>query len=490
MIKFALIHYRAAETDGVSLEMEKWQKAIENSGNKCIIIAGIGGDYNNFILDFRHRDIAAFTKNCFIKLTIPEKKLKENFEKLTKKCEKILRGFLEKEKPDILVINNVFSLPINIPFAAALYNLNKEMKNISFQGFHHDFFWERTYNPTNNFTAELVKKYYPPKTIPGHLVINSLAKGELKKRKDLKSSPVDNYFDFSQIDSSIPTGLKKKLNIKKNSIIFLHATRIVERKGIEFALDFINEFVRRKKDFENKILYNGKRINKNTETVIIFPGLIEDTAYYKKIKTHAKNLGVKTIFCEKLCEASKTNNSYSLWDFYKICDAVTYTSLLEGWGNQLIEALALKKPVIIFEYPVFTKDIKKFGFNLLSLGNKYYFKRGSRKLEEERLLQQPRTGRRLERGKSYKLPEQRLQQPQTGRRHLEHKELYELPQKIINKNVSRLYDILIDKKKYKKITEKNFNIAYKKLSLTALEKRISEIFLKSKSNKPQPLKIK
>ncbi|MCK5106827.1 MAG: hypothetical protein KAQ76_04630, partial [Elusimicrobiales bacterium] len=109
MIKFALIHYRAAETDGVSLEMEKWQKAIENSGNKCIIIAGIGGDYNNFILDFRHRDIAAFTKNCFIKLTIPEKKLKENFEKLTKKCEKILRGFLEKEKPDILVINNVFS---------------------------------------------------------------------------------------------------------------------------------------------------------------------------------------------------------------------------------------------------------------------------------------------------------------------------------------------------------------------------------------------
>ena len=82
--KFALIHFRAAETDGVSFEMEKWQKAIINSGNKCIIIAGKGGDRNNSILDFRHPDIAAFTKNCFLKLSIGQKKFKEDFEKLTK----------------------------------------------------------------------------------------------------------------------------------------------------------------------------------------------------------------------------------------------------------------------------------------------------------------------------------------------------------------------------------------------------------------------
>ncbi len=436
MKKFALIHYRASETDGVSLEMEKWQEVINNSGNKCIIIAGKGGDFNNSILDFRHRDITGFTKNCFSRLSIPQKKLKENFEKLTARCEKTLRGFLEKEKPDVLIINNVFSLPINIPFAVALYNLSKTMKHISFWGFHHDFFWERTYNPTNAFAGELVKKYYPPKNLAGHLVINSIASRELKKRKNLKSNPVDNYFDFSQINSSTPFGLKKKLNIKRNSIVFLHATRIVERKGIEFALDFINEFTRRKKEFEGKILYNGKTVNKNTEIVLVFPGLIEDRAYYKKIKAYAKQLGIKTIFCENLCEASKIGNSYSLWDFYKICDAVTYTSLLEGWGNQLIEAIAFKKPVIIFEYPVYKKDIKKFGFDLLSLGGSC------------------RTA-----------------------------------QKNINKNASRLYDILINKKKYERITEKNFNIAYKKLSLAALEKRISEIFLKSKKANRQTLKI-
>ncbi|MCG2725374.1 MAG: glycosyltransferase [Elusimicrobia bacterium] len=478
MTKFALIHFRASETDGVSLEMEKWQKVIRNSGNKCLIIAGSGGELNDSILDFRHPRIATFTKNCFIKLSISEKNLKKEFDNLTKKCEKTFRAFLIKEKPDVLIINNVLSLPINIPFAAALYNLNKTMSNISFWGFHHDFFWERTYNPTNDFTKELVKKYYPPKNLAGHLVINSIAQTELKKRKNLKSEPVDNYFDFSQTQSSLQTpangliqyppeaqksgdpylsGLRKKLNLKKNSIVFLHATRIVQRKGIEFALDFVNKFARRKQGYIDKIFYNGKIVNKNTEIVLVFPGLVEDKNYYKMIKAYAKKLGIKTVFCENLCKASKTDDTYSLWDFYKICDAVTYTSILEGWGNQLIEALAFKKPVIVFEYPVFKRDIKKFGFALLSLGGNYRIKKNTRKLQEQRSM----------RG-----------------------ELRELPQKTINKNVSRLYDILLDKKKYEKITEKNFKIAYKKLSLAALEKRISEIFLKSKNNKPHPLKIK
>ena len=487
MIKFALIHFRAAETDGVSLEMEKWQKVIENSGNKCVIIAGVGGDYNNSILDFRHPDIAAFTKNCFRKLSIPQKKLEGNFDKLTKKCEKALREFLTKEKPDVLIINNVLSLPISIPFAAALCNLNKEMKDISFWGFHHDFFWERTYIPTSNFVKELVKKYYPPKDIAGHLVINSLAKAELKKRKNLKSKAVDNYFDFSQINSSVPSDLRKKLNLKKNSIIFLHATRIVERKGIEFALDGVKEFAGRKKEFAGKTFYNGKTVDKNTEIVVVFPGLIEDKPYYKMIKAFAKKLGIKTIFCENLCEASKNGSAHSLWDFYKICDAVTYTSLKEGWGNQLIEALALKKPVIIFEYPVFIKDIKKFGFDLLSLGGKYHIKRNARKLPEQRLRPQSKTGRRLSYKELCKLKEQRLPQPRRGRRS-KGRELYELPKKIVAKNVSRLYDILLDKKKYDKITGKNFNIAHKKLSLTALEKRISEIFLKQRKTKSRPRK--
>jgi len=45
-------------------------------------------------------------------------------------------------------------------------------------------------------------------------------------------------------------------------------------------------------------------------------------------------------------------------DTYVFADIISYPSIFEGWGNQFIEAVFAKKPVIVFEYPVFKSDIK------------------------------------------------------------------------------------------------------------------------------------
>jgi len=58
-----------------------------------------------------------------------------------------------------------------------------------------------------------------------------------------------------------------------------------------------------------------------------------------------------------------------LWDAYAIADLVTYPSLWEGWGNQLLEALRAKLPIVLFEYPVYLKDIKDKGIEVISLGS-------------------------------------------------------------------------------------------------------------------------
>jgi len=52
-------------------------------------------------------------------------------------------------------------------------------------------------------------------------------------------------------------------------------------------------------------------------------------------------------------------------------DIVSYPSTYEGWGNQFLEGLFAKKPMIVFEYSVFEKDIAPHDFNYISLGNKY-----------------------------------------------------------------------------------------------------------------------
>jgi glycosyltransferase involved in cell wall biosynthesis len=62
---------------------------------------------------------------------------------------------------------------------------------------------------------------------------------------------------------------------------------------------------------------------------------------------------------------------YSLWDTYVYADFVTYPSLWEGWGNQLLEAVRAQLPLMLFEYPVYQADIKDKGFRFVSLGSEF-----------------------------------------------------------------------------------------------------------------------
>ncbi|MBO3804278.1 MAG: glycosyl transferase family 1, partial [Candidatus Brockarchaeota archaeon] len=68
-----------------------------------------------------------------------------------------------------------------------------------------------------------------------------------------------------------------------------------------------------------------------------------------------------------VCRDEKASK-FSLWDAYVYADFVTYPSLQEGWGNQFLEAVWAKRPIAVFEYPVFRTDIAPLGFRYVSLG--------------------------------------------------------------------------------------------------------------------------
>jgi len=81
---------------------------------------------------------------------------------------------------------------------------------------------------------------------------------------------------------------------------------------------------------------------------------------------------VDAVFAADIIDAERceeTNKIYSLWDAYVCADLVTYPSLSEGWGNQFIEAVFARKPIVLFEYPVFKFDIAREGYSYISLGN-------------------------------------------------------------------------------------------------------------------------
>ena len=96
--------------------------------------------------------------------------------------------------------------------------------------------------------------------------------------------------------------------------------------------------------------------------------------YKQKLIDKAEHGGVELLFIEDRVDANRSTREdqkiYSLWDTYPAADLVTYPSLWEGWGNQFLEAVKAKLPLLVFEYPVYKKDIKNKGFQVISLGDK------------------------------------------------------------------------------------------------------------------------
>lgn len=380
-MNIAMVHFRVGELDGVSLEMDKWKLVLEEMGHTVTYLAGSIGLVTGHIIPEMALDwIPGHTirKNAFVELS-EWKSEKEFEEEILSKVEVIkpkIQAFIEDNEIDFLIPNNIFCLPLNIPTSIALFEVIEE-KSLSGINHNHDFTWERTdYTPTCSLIKKYLKKYFPPDLSSFHqVVINKLAKNSLKKRTGIDSSVVPNVFYFEENDwikDEYNSDLKRNLNIGKNDIIMLQATRIVDRKGIELAIDVIAELNKNLHLIRQKPLYDGKTFGINNKIVFILPNLIEDQFYMEKLKSKMEELIVEYRFCndqfahERYAQGGK--KIYSLWDSYIHSDIVTYPSLIEGWGNQFLEAIKGRLPILIFEYSVYESDINPLGFETVSLG--------------------------------------------------------------------------------------------------------------------------
>ena len=137
--------------------------------------------------------------------------------------------------------------------------------------------------------------YFPPKDIT-HVVINSITQEKLKIENNLDSVVIPNVFDFNQEQWEIDdynVKIYDKLNISKNDLIFLQATRIVKRKAIELAIDVVSEINKDLKKYVGEKTYNGKIITENTAAKLLLPGLPEDMDYLNTLIEYAKRKNVE-----------------------------------------------------------------------------------------------------------------------------------------------------------------------------------------------------
>ncbi|NTU72994.1 glycosyltransferase family 4 protein [Candidatus Roizmanbacteria bacterium] len=404
MKKILFIHFRSGERDGVSLEMEKRERVLTQMGHEVHFLTGYdprAGKSNRIHLlpqlDVKRR-MAAFLRETFFEEKILDSHLawllyQSEEEKIYRQTLKVLKTV----KPDLIYIHNILSLALHLPASSGILKALDHFPT-KVIAVHHDFFWEREQyaKPRYDFIQHTLDALPPRRDyILEHQVINGLAYESLKAKRGIEAHQISgDYIDFdSSVASAIDTynsDFRTYFGIDKHDILILHATRIVQRKAIENAILYAHH-LQKALTKSAPFTFNGRPITKDSRVVLVLPNFIEadEQVYFRKLKHYAEKLGVRFLWiAEHIGLTRKTTNGikiYSFWDCYPHADLVTYTSYLEGFGNQLLESFWAKKPLIVFEYPVFKATIKKEGYQVITLGDKMKSRKDFKLVQRERI---------------------------------------------------------------------------------------------------------
>jgi glycosyltransferase involved in cell wall biosynthesis len=221
---------------------------------------------------------------------------------------------------------------------------------------HHDFHWERV-----RFSVTAAHDYlqmaFPP-NLPNiqHVVINSVAQEELALRTGISSIVIPNVLDFEnppKLNQDHNMNFRREIGLEQSDILLLQPTRIVQRKGIEHAI----ELVKRLGDSRYKLVISHEAGDEGYD-------------YLDWLSEHAREDGVDlrliaTRVGDRRNLETNGERRYTIWDVYPHADFITYPSLYEGFGNAFLEAIYFRKPLLVNRYGVFVRDIEPQAFDLV-----------------------------------------------------------------------------------------------------------------------------
>jgi glycosyltransferase involved in cell wall biosynthesis len=350
---------RFAGTDGVTLEASKWAAVFKQCGHRYFWFGGLldRSQERSFLVPeafFLHEKIRWINSQIFGKNRRDSAVTDAIFD-LKTLLKKQLKEFIRTFEIDLLVAENILTIPMHIPLGIALTEIIAETQ-IPTIAHHHDFYWERSRFAVNA-VSDYLRMAFPPK-LPSieHVVINSSAQEGLALRTGISSIVIPNVLDFEnppQINARQTEAFWQSIGLQKDDVKILQPTRIIQRKGIEHAIGLVEEL-------------NDPRY----KLVISHEAGDEGPEYAEWLKEEARRRGVdlrlvNIHMSDPMNPDVNHNETYSLWDVYPHADFITYPSLYEGFGNAFLEAVYFKKPLLINRYATFVQDIEPKGFDLI-----------------------------------------------------------------------------------------------------------------------------
>ncbi len=355
------ISMRLQGTDGVSLETRKWCEVVERMGHSTYYFAGLSDwdERRTMVADeafFGHPTIREIQAQCF-GTTTRTPALTRKIHEVRDRLKQKLYAFLRHYRIDLIVTENSVTIPMNVPFGLAITELIAET-GIPTIAHHHDFSWERDRFLINCVGDFLASAFPPPLPSIRHVVINSVAAREFSYRTGLSCVVIPNVLEFeapAPEKDDYNEDLRADIGLQKDDYVILQPTRIVARKGIERTVDLV-----------------ARLDDPRVKLVISHQAGDEGLEYSKGLQSYAKKRNVPLIVRPDIIaptrdRAPEGQKIYSLYDVYAHADLVTYPSLIEGFGNALLEAIFARIPVVVNGYKVFETDIAPLGFEVLKM---------------------------------------------------------------------------------------------------------------------------
>ena len=377
------ISTRFAGTDGVSLETAKWATVLERLGHKCFYFAGECDrepNQSHVVPEafYRHPEIDKLNQQAysgswtvanearaehpeiphlhkdFFSIYVRPPAMTRRVNELKEYFKDHLYEFARRFDLEILIVENAVTIPLNLPLGLAITEFIAETGYPTI-AHHHDFHWER-----QRFQVNCVNDYlaaaFPP-TLPSirHVVINSIQAQQIASRYGLAARVIPNVMDFDSpppASDSYSETVRADFDIRDAEYFFLQPTRVIQRKGIEHAIELM------------------RRLDMPAKLIISHAAGDEGTAYEQRVREYADLLDVTVRFeSDQVQDERGTTDDgkkiYTLGDVYPHADMVTYPSAIEGFGNAFLEAVYYRRLILVNNYSIYEVDIKPKGFRTL-----------------------------------------------------------------------------------------------------------------------------
>lgn len=361
MTKVAFVSFRLKALDGVSVEAEKWISVFEQWGCEVHRVAGQipgAGERDHIIteLNFLDPQVESFTLKSFDPGQDRDG-IDNEYALLEAEIEQHLVPVLDKIAPEIAIVENVFSLPLNLPFTMVLCRYLQE-ENIPCIAVHHDFYWQDPKLGKCLF-EELLSSHFPP-SLPRirHVTINERTREELYRRTGVSATRIRNCFDFDEPRErdGFNSGMRDELGMNGEDVMFLQPTRAIERKGIGLSIKFVEEY--------------AAASGKTARLVVTGPC---EQGYEQKFGRLCRNSRAQVLHIPNWLGSCRNHpgaiSSYDVRDAYAVCDMVTFPSSREGFGNPVLESVVQRKPLLVADYPVL-EELREYGFQFLPLDDR------------------------------------------------------------------------------------------------------------------------